>query len=480
MSGDGEGRVALVRPRQGEQGGGPSYDDDAIREAVRRAGALLDWAHPTQGAFGKAIAPGERVVVKPNWVLHANQGPGGFEPLVTHGSVVRSVVLEALASAAGSVVLGDAPVQGCDFESLVERSGLTRWAADLRTADPRFDGPRDFRRTRSVTRDGVRRVDEDLVSRDQFVHFDLGAESLLEPITASDGRFRVTQYDPRLMAQTHRAGRHQYLVSRAVMEADVVINLPKLKTHKKAGVTCALKNLIGINGNKEFLPHHRVGGSASGGDCYPGRNPAKRALELVYDVYNRSRGDRGRRALDLGARVLQRVLRVQGDQLGVEGSWAGNDTIWRTCLDLNRILVYGRADGTMADVPQRRVLNVVDAVVAGQGDGPLAPQPMPLGLVIAGASSAAVDWVGAQLLGYDPSRIPIARHAFDAFHWPITDFAPDEVRLVGDGGSRGGMIDAALRPSATISYPVGWLDAVASPTRAAARGVETETSCIEA
>jgi len=34
-----------------------------------------------------------------------------------------------------------------------------------------------------------------------------------------------------------------------------------LKLHRKAGITCALKNLIGINGNKEYLPHHRLGGS---------------------------------------------------------------------------------------------------------------------------------------------------------------------------------------------------------------------------
>ena len=30
----------------------------------------------------------------------------------------------------------------------------------------------------------------------------------------------------------------------------LVVNVPKLKVHKKAGITCCLKNLIGINGNK--------------------------------------------------------------------------------------------------------------------------------------------------------------------------------------------------------------------------------------
>ena len=61
----------------------------------------------------------------------------------------------------------------------------------------------------------------------------------------------------------------------------------------------------------------------------------------------------------------------------------------------------------MAEVSlQRQVLHVVDAVVAGQGDGPLSPQPLPLGLILAGQNAAAVDWVGAHLLGYDPERCP--------------------------------------------------------------------------
>src|SRR3712207_1231170 len=162
----------------------------------------------------------------------------------------------------------------------------------------------------------------------------------------------------------------------------------------KAGNTSTLKNLIGINGNKEYLPHHRLGGSARGGDCYPGDNPFKRALEYVFDRQNESASATASRAWAGAATQLYRVLRrTGGDGLGVEGAWSGNDTVWRTCLDLNRILLYGRADATLAEEPQRRVLHVVDAVVAGQGNGPLAPQPLALGLLLVGASAAAVDYV---------------------------------------------------------------------------------------
>ena len=236
-----------------------------------------------------------------------------------------------------------------------------------------FVAPRACSRT---ARDGLAKISCRSISS---CFFDLGVDSLLEPVTTSHASFRVTQYDPAKMARSHMPGRHQYLIARAIIEADVVVNLPKLKTHKKAGVTCALKNLIGINGNKEYLPHHRVGGSESGGDCYPGGSRVKRALEFTYDRLNTAGSEAAGRGWSAAARVLRRMAFIQGDKVGVEGSWSGNDTIWRTCLDLNRILLYGRSDGSMADEPQRRVLNIVDAIVAGHGDGPLAPQPAPIG-----------------------------------------------------------------------------------------------------
>ena len=443
-----------------------------VAGALDRLASTLGWSAAGRGAFGAVVPDGARVLVKPNWVLHENQVPFGLDPLVTHPSLIRAVVDALLAGRPGSVVVGDAPIQGCDFERLLERCAITPWAESLAARDPRFGGTRDFRRTKLTWHGAVRESARDQRPMEHFVLFDLGGESLLEPITGDDSSFRVTLYPPALMRRTHAPGRHQYLIAREVLEADVVVNLPKLKTHKKAGVTCALKNLIGINGNKEFLPHHRVGGSASGGDCYPGGSPVKRTLEYVYDLQNSTDAEVPQLMLTAASRVLQKVAHMSGDRLGVEGSWSGNDTIWRTCLDLNRILLYGRPDGTLADEPQREVLNVVDAVVAGQGDGPLAARPLPLGLLVGGQSSAAVDWACAHLLGYDPTLIPIAREAFGRFQWPLTSFPPSAVRLVGDLGE--GTADEILSRReipGPVAYPLGWLDAVAPHRRQAGGAV---------
>jgi hypothetical protein len=283
---------------------------------------------------------------------------------------------------------------------------------------------------------------------------------LLEPITDDKDDFRVTCYDPRLMSKTHCRGRHRYLVAKDVIEADLVINLPKLKTHKKAGITCALKNLIGINGNKEYLPHHRLGGANLGGDCYPGDSKVKRMLEYAADQQNLNDSSTMGRVWGGVATQLNRVLHLMGDNLGIEGSWSGNDTIWRTGLDLNRIIIYGEADGSMAASPRRRVVHLADAIVAGQGDGPLAPQPLPLGLLFAGNNAAAVDWFGALLLGYDPQLVPIVREAFGRFRWLISASQPDDITLSGDWGV--GKLDQVMfNETPSVIHPFGWRDAAA-------------------
>ncbi|HXI22211.1 MAG TPA: DUF362 domain-containing protein, partial [Gemmatimonadales bacterium] len=333
------------------------------------------------------------MVVKPNWVMHRNGGMWGTECLITQPSLIREVVELLLASGVGRVEVGDAPVQGCEFSEVVRGGDLAAWAKELAARDGRFAGLHDYRRTRSRLTGGVLVQAEDQISLSDFVLFDLGPDSLLEPVSSPKGGFRVTQYDPRKMAATHGPGRHQYLVARAVLEADVVLNLPKLKTHRKAGLTNALKNLVGVNGNKEFLPHHRVGGSAAGGDCYPGSSLVKVLHERLLDAQNLARSHAIRRALGIPVRLLSAAGRALVDTLGVEGAWSGNDTVWRMCLDLNRIVLYGRPDGTMADRVQRRILTISDAIVAGQGDGPLMPEPFPLGVLLAGDNPAAVDLV---------------------------------------------------------------------------------------
>ena len=452
-----DARVAVCSIGCGQYAGA----DEAVWQALCRAGNALGWNEKDHGPIARVIPPGARVLLKPNLVSHSNQAPYGVDPLLTHRSIIAAAYNAAKLAGASEICVGDAPIQTCDFDLLLKASGLDEWSSATRKANPHFTHICDFRRTVAEIRNGVMRASEEVVAEDQFVLFDLRNKSMLEPVTDASESFRVTCYDPALLQKTHAPGRHCYLVAREVLDSDVVINLPKLKMHKKAGITCALKNLVGINGNKEFLPHHRVGGSSRRGDCYPGASRIKEALEYVFDRQNSTKSTAAAHLWRCGGRILQGVLKVSGDRLGLEGSWSGNDTVWRMCLDLNRILLYGKPDGTLADRPHRRVISFVDAVIAGQGNGPLAPEPLPLGLVLLGESAAAVDWVGAQLLGYEPAKIPLVRNAFHVDPFPLATFKAGDVQVTGDFSCCSSEdLNAVIRPVPATHYPSGWTDAV--------------------
>lgn len=424
------------------------------RRMIADLSVRLGWSTVGSPAFSSLVSRDDRVLVKPNWVMHVNRGPWGLGPLVTDPACVMAVCELLLECGPRAVTLGDAPLQSCDVAALWSAPGLLAWADALRANGRPLVGPVDFRRT--VARfEGTALVQAtDQRDASHYTLVNLGRDSLLEPLSHDSRRFRVTQYDPRLMWARHRPGHHEYLIAREALDATLVVNLPKLKTHKKAGVTCALKNLVGINGNKEFLPHHRVGAPGEGGDCYRVPHPFKRAQEWLLDLQNQVGSVTAKRALQFPFRVASALARPAREPYGLEGAWSGNDTVWRMCLDLNRALRYADRDGLMHDAPQRREVQIVDAIVAGQGDGPLAPEPLSLGLVLGGDNAAAVDAVGTWLLGYRLDAIPITRHAADDFRYRLADTDPrDIVRAFVTAAQASG-------PPLPHRYPDGWLDAV--------------------
>ena len=434
----------------------PTSSAVALRALLAEAG--LDSGRrgtSTWNPLSAIVEPGMNVVVKPNWVLHHNQhsSSAGWECLVTHPSLLDALCRYILKARPGRLTIGDAPVQGCDFAQLMTVTGTADMLARLPAGDTQI-AVKDFRLV--TIDDDPQRTQRASGSRTEadYVRFDLAGDSLLEPITSDEIPFRVTMYDPRALDATHRRGRHRYLVAREMIDADVVFNVPKLKTHKKSGITGAIKNLVGINGHKAYLPHHRKGGADRGGDAYPGGSLLKTFAEEAYDAGNRLTGGRTKAALFRSAQLLERAGE-HGEASGIEGSWYGNDTIWRTSLDLQRLLRYGRVDGTLADVPAREVVTVTDAIIAGEGEGPLAPTPFALGLLTLGASPAAVEWVHAGLMGFDPRRVPIVAHAFDPMRFPIAPGAPDDIAIRTGGATL--TFDAACRAfGGRFTPPSGW------------------------
>lgn len=244
-----------------------------------------------------------------------------------------------------------------------------------------------------------------------------------------NGHFYGADYNVAETASFHREGHHNYILCRTAMEVDVIINLPKLKTHKKTGVTLSLKNIVGVNGYRNCLPHHTIGTMDERGDEFPASNPFDKAQSRLNQAFKRILARRG----GIGG-TWARTIKLLGkkafggtDQVIREGNWYGNDTAWRMVIDLNKVLFHYRGDGSLRDRP-RRYLSIVDGIIAGEGNGPEAAEPKPAGLLVAGFNPVTVDTACAVLMGFDYRKMPLLAHAWQITNLPLANFDPQDMQ----------------------------------------------------
>jgi uncharacterized protein (DUF362 family) len=415
------------------------------------------------------IRPGDKVVLKPNWVKEHDErhpGPGQWEHVVTHPAVIEAVLDWAgqRLQGSGSVVICDAPQTDSSFATLSRYCELEAMVARGRKAFPGVTIELlDLRPEEWHAVDGVT-VSKTVLSGDPagstHVHLDEASEFV---DYAGQGQLYGASYDMAETNRRHWGATHEYMLCRTPMDADVLINLPKLKTHKKVGVTCALKNLVGINANKNWLPHHTEGTPERGGDQFPA-DTAKARLEHTW-MGAAKRWLKGRPVLSRLFVPLKKVGRlVFGDTQKVvrSGNWHGNDTCWRMVLDLNKCLFFFDGAGRPRTRPLR-YLAVVDGIIGGEGNGPMAPDARACGVILAGTHPLAVDCVAATLMGFDWTKLRLLRNAFAIKAKNFVLFQPEDIEILSNhpawAGTLGDMEDTFdFRPH------FGWVGAIEKRT----------------
>jgi uncharacterized protein (DUF362 family) len=375
-----------------------------------------------------AAAPGNRpthVVVKPTWVQHRAESSDSWEALITSPDLVEQVVRAVAALTGGRAVITvcDAPHTYADFDAILGRGALGQRLARVATEWPTLQlEVLDLRRERWTLQDGVvvRREPNGEDPRG-YTAVDLGPRSCLYR-HRGEGRFYGADYDRRGVNRHHHGRRHEYLLAGSPLDADLFINLPKLKTHRKTGITAALKNLVGINGDKNWLPHHTDGCPVDGGDERPAigwADWAEMRIKPLIQTAARRIPAVGVPLYRLGRRKGAALLDADGPTIR-NGNWQGNDTCWRMALDLNRALLFGNRDGSLRTAAQpKHYFCIVDGIVGGEGNGPTDPEPVFSDVLIAGSNPAEVDAVAARLMGFHVERLPIVKHAFDVHDLPI-------------------------------------------------------------
>jgi uncharacterized protein (DUF362 family)/Pyruvate/2-oxoacid:ferredoxin oxidoreductase delta subunit len=225
------------------------------------------------GGIKAFVSPGDRVLLKPN-MLSAKQPEAA---VTTHPEIVRAVI-ELVRDAGGIPLVGDSPGVG-RLVKVAETSGILKV---------------------------VKETGAELVEFKESLEI------------AGEGVFK------------------RFELARPYLEADRVINLPKLKTHEMMTMTCSVKNLFGaVVGMAKPAWHLKAG--------------EDRLLfaEMLLDIYRLRKPD----------------------------------------------------------------LNIVDAIVAMEGDGPSSGNPRTVGLLLAGVNPVAVDVIAGEILGIPKNLLYVERAA---------------------------------------------------------------------
>ena len=236
------------------------------------------------GGMGRFVLAGQSVLLKPNLIV-----PRPAEAAITtHPEVVRAVARQVIASG-GKPFVADSPAFGsaksvaraCGLEAVAEELGL-----EIR---------------------------------------DLSANPRTRPICGG-GRFKRAAFGA------------------AALDADVVINLPKIKTHAQMVMTLGLKNLFGaVAGKRKPLFHFLNGGDRArfGRMLVAVTRALAPALTIedgivALERYGPTRGDPRRVEMLVASADVTAADRVALEVLGVDPREV-------PCLEAARELGYGRA-----------------------------------------------------------------------------------------------------------------------------------------
>ena len=382
------------------------------------------------------VNPGDWVVVKPNLVKESKESdPNEWESVIVSPYVLWQLceyVCKCL-DGKGRLTICDAPQSDSSIEKIKERLNVDE---NINRLKEKYNINIDFidlRKYMFHNINGVIKSRKELPGDpNKSIRFQLGKNSLFYGYRG-EGKYYGADYDTEEVNKHHNGENQEYLVSATPILADVFISVAKMKTHKKTGVTLCLKNLVGINADKNWLPHHTCGDPSSGGDQFP-NNTVDKKLEGKLSEMVRSAAFSLPFLSHIFALCRKLGAKIFGDGSNTirSGNWWGNDTTWRMVLDLNKCLLYGDTSGTLNKNKRKRYYGIIDGLIGMEGIGPMQGDPVKSNVIIGGTDPAVIDAVGARFMGFDWRKIPVIREAFKNDDFPISSTDMNDVILVSE------------------------------------------------
>lgn len=429
----------------------PNFPYRLLRNLLGQLGYdAQNYNTPEWNPFGAFIKPGQTILIKPNYVQSFNSSGDDIFAVVTHPSILRVLIDYAYIALKGKgrIIIADAPDMGCDWEQLMavqrldtiqefynSKFGFEIEVYDLRDfalINPRLPAYSENRKVLSGDPLGS-------------VVINLGKQSEFYGLPSDN--YYGADYNRRETIKHHQGEVHEYSISKTALSADVFISVPKMKVHKKVGVTLNLKGLVGINTNKNYLIHYRLGTPSQGGDQLPDGQPTADYLIIKVQrlLFDKALGNQNRwgdlaykTALALYRTFIKPIRHVSKTTLIEDaGNWYGNDSAWRMTSDLAKILFFADSSGNICNTIQRNIFCVVDGIVGGENNGPLSPDAKRSGCLVIGQNPLAVDMVATRLMGFDFRKL----RQFDLVlkdEWDFLVHSPSDIEVILDGKLVGG------------------------------------------
>jgi uncharacterized protein (DUF362 family) len=348
----------------------PTYD--FVWETVARL-QLGDSGNP----LDTLIDAGNTVLIKPNWV---DYGSGVY----TRPEVVRPLIDMAVIAGASTIYIGDGGGSMDMTESVMDNGNFTAMAEELDSLYPEIHIEAINLNSLNYSWHWINMNVNSSFAGSGHSDYDLAD-------AAGATLYGNTYYSTSDSYGTNPGGHPLgwYAVSDKILQADVIINVSKMKTHLRMIATMSIKNLVGCT---------------------------------IGSTYDEQMGN-----------YHQRIPHLKTD---MDENYFNNDIFWRAILDMNKIIIYSDENGDLQSTQQRKYLNVVDGIQAMEksqhpvwGGGGI---PYDRYVILAGVDPVAVDAVGCRIMGYDYSIIPSIGNADSDTAHPIGISNPDKVVIIGD------------------------------------------------
>ena len=190
-------------------------------EAIRQA---VEKAFSLIGGIDDLVKPGKKILLNPSWVAPPTEPEKGC---ITQAEVTRAVA-DIIREKGGRPIIAESSAVGVDSEKVIEGSGYK----ELREA-------------------GYEVIDLKK------------AEKVLIPVPGGKVFQEIESY-------------------RLVREADVVISLPKMKTHDQTEITCSIKKLKGLLSDKYKRMMHQEGLFDGVIDLFSALKPKLAVVDAIY------------------------------------------------------------------------------------------------------------------------------------------------------------------------------------------------------